>query len=154
MSQMQDRTGMSDEDFEALRRNLPRFREQAGEIMGLGRPLTQAELADLAGQKLDTLRTWEGGAKRPGSGPLLALARALGLAVDQIVAQETPTLDASRVRRFSVRFKMIGTPPPGFEADLQRFLETHTAEKAIRQHEIKKSWKKPPLPPPAPRKKP
>lgn len=125
---------MSDPDLgpgelAAFQRNLPRFRRELGEAMGLGRPITQEELADMSGQKIDTLRSYEAGRRRPGLGAVLALARVFGRAVEDLIAKEPPPPDPEKQRAFAVRFKILGTPPPGLEEALQRVLKEY-AEKA------------------------
>jgi len=143
---MTDRAGMTDAEFKAFQDNLVRFRGELGEAMGLGRAVTQEELAELSGQRIDTLRSYEAGRRHPGLGPMMALAKAFHRTVEQMVMVNPPPADYSAVRRFNVRFKILGTPPPGFEADLHRFLEKYTPESAQERDRLKREMAVKPKP--------
>ncbi len=63
--------------------NLKRLRQAAG--------LTQAQLAEKTGISLRTVQTWENVERMPLANAAVKLAKALGVTVEQLVADDEPT---------------------------------------------------------------
>jgi transcriptional regulator with XRE-family HTH domain len=68
--------------------NLKRLRAAAG--------LTQAELAAKLNTPLRTVQNWEQGHREPGLDALRPIARALGVSVDELLADEPAKKNAKR----------------------------------------------------------
>jgi transcriptional regulator with XRE-family HTH domain len=62
-----------------FKENLRRLREEAG--------LTQTQMADKAGVPFRSYQNWEAGSREPGIAALAALAKALGVSVDQLISE-------------------------------------------------------------------
>lgn len=133
LSGVSDYNAISDDELDVLRENLPRFREELGALFGLDRPITQEELADISGQKVDTIRSYEGGKRKPKLAPMMAIARAVRRPVEHLVMRNPPPLDTAGQLGFGFAPKIVGKPPPGFQEELSRLLARFTAEAEQRQ---------------------
>lgn len=93
-------------DPESLVKNLKDFRREFGDAVG--RELSQEEIADAAGIRVDTYRSWESGRRRPETDGLIPLARLYGRIVEDFYDPTPPPPDASRRAVPLVRFKADG----------------------------------------------
>jgi transcriptional regulator with XRE-family HTH domain len=132
---MADYNTLTEEQAGAVRVNLRRFQKELSEAFG--RDVSQEELADAAGIRLDTLRDYVHGRRSPKIAPLLKLAEVFGRPVGDFFLASPPPLDPTRIRRFFVRTKIIGTPPPGLEEEIQKVLARYTIEEAVERARLK-----------------
>jgi transcriptional regulator with XRE-family HTH domain len=95
-------------DAELVRTNLVRFREEIG--------LSQADVADRASMKVDTLRRYEQGTRQMDAVTMRHLASALGHLVDHFFLKEPPPYDEALVPRVMYRL----APGMKLDEDLER----------------------------------
>jgi len=122
-------------------KNIRRFREELG--------ATQQEVADRAGITVFSISRYEQGGE-PGRDQLLKLASAFARPVEHFYMKEPPAADPLTQRVWSVRWKIVGTPPPGMEEELRRVVEKFTPDEAKRvaDEKAKERAARPKLPPP------
>lgn len=126
-------------ETEVFARNLASFRAAEG--------MTQQDLAEAASISVASVYRYEAGRGLPERSALLRFGEIFGRPVEDFFKDTPPPRDPSRRQPFAVRFKIVGTPPPGLEDELKRVLEKYTPEEAERRRESKAQYRGQGVPP-------
>ncbi len=131
---------LSDEQCEAVAKNIKRFREELSQAMQLD--VTQELLSEMSEVRLDTLRAYEVGRRRPGLAPLLQLSRVFGRPIEDMLSSDPPPPDPKKQSPFFVRFKIVGNAPPELKEEMAKLIAKYSPGGGERRAGAKRKLRK------------